>query len=978
VKVATDGSWSLTPATALTDGTHHITATATNAAGNTSPSTGDYPLTVDTIPKVATVEPGQPGLSDDSVTEGGSVSYNVTLSIASDKSTTLSFKLGDGTAGATDFGTPTFTNNVTLNQDGKTINVPPGVTSFTVTVPTTQDTLPESTETLPLAIGGVTGTALIIDNDAISKVDLDGDDSSGVAAGGFKTTFTEKGAAVHIADTDIGITDADSTRLASATVTLTNAKAGDVLSFLDTVPANITAKIVGNQVVFTGSDTLANYQSAIRAVGFANTSNNPDTTARNFDVVVNDGGNTSDVAHATVNVTAVNDTPVVQVATNNVAEEGLPGGLAGTTGTANVPGANACAGKIIFSDVDSSSLTVSLSAPTTDVYAANGTKVTWASDGHGGLVGTAGTTTVATATVDNANNPGAYTFTLLAPIKHTGAGEDTQTISIGVDVTDGLLTSHSSLNIDVKDDSPVAPPPIQQSLQTIDSNLLIVLDNSGSMSDPSGIGGLTRLAAAVQSINNLLDKYEDLGGVAVRLVTFSSNATTLGNGWLTVAEAKTLLAAVQPTLNTDYDAALATAQTAYATSGKLLGAQNIAYFFSDGNPNEGTGGQSGAGTTAAEEQTWTTFLNNNQINCYAVGLGTGVNQDALDPIAYDGQASDNTHGVVVTSLTALDATLADTYAGSIKGNLTASGTFKAAMGADGFGKVDNITVDGVVYRFDATHTHYTVQTKLLGTLDVDQSGDYSYNAPGQLGTAAKEVFSFGLADGDGDVATSTLTLNLERTQVLNGTTGGDTYVTAQQSSILMGRDGNDALTAGPGGSHLYGNAGNDTLTGGKGADLLHGGAGADVLNGGEGVDTLIGGTGSDTMTGGAGADVFAWHLADPGTTSARAQDTIKDFSTSQGDVLDLRDLLQGETNVPATLDNYLSFDTTTTSGTTIIKVSPTGGGFGGGLFNPSTETERIVLEGVNLRTDLGLASNANDATVIAKLLEKKSLLVDNA
>jgi len=59
-------------------------------------------------------------------------------------------------------------------------------------------------------------------------------------------------------------------------------------------------------------------------------------------------------------------------------------------------------------------------------------------------------------------------------------------------------------------------------------------------------------------------------------------------------------------------------------------------------------------------------------------------------------------------------------------------------------------------------------------------------------------------------------------------------------------------------------------------------------------------------------------------------------------------------------------------------VSPTGGGFGGGLFNPSTETERIVLEGVNLRTDLGLASNANDATVIAKLLEKKSLLVDNA
>jgi Ca2+-binding RTX toxin-like protein len=213
--------------------------------------------------------------------------------------------------------------------------------------------------------------------------------------------------------------------------------------------------------------------------------------------------------------------------------------------------------------------------------------------------------------------------------------------------------------------------------------------------------------------------------------------------------------------------------------------------------------------------------------------------------------------------------------------------------------------------------------------------------------------------------------------VQNGTTVGDTYTTPLQSSILMGRDGNDVLTAGSGGSHLYGNSGNDILNGGKGNDLLHGGAGNDTITGGDGADTLIGGAGSDVITGGLGADVFAFHLADPGTTSARAQDTIKDFSTTQGDVLDLRDLLQGETTVTTTLDNYLSFDTTSTSGTTIIKVSPSGGGFGGGLFNPSTETERIVLEGINLRTDLGLAGNSTDAQVIAKLLEKKALVVDN-
>ena len=154
---------------------------------------------------------------------------------------------------------------------------------------------------------------------------------------------------------------------------------------------------------------------------------------------------------------------------------------------------------------------------------------------------------------------------------------------------------------------------------------------------------------------------------------------------------------------------------------------------------------------------------------------------------------------------------------------------------------------------------------------------------------------------------------------------------------------------------------------------LHGGAGNDILSGGDGDDTLVGGAGSDVLTGGLGADVFAWHLADPGTSSSRAVDTIKDFSVAQGDKLDLRDILQGETST--NLEQFLQFDTTSTSGQTIIKVSPNGGF--SGLLGASTETERIVLEGVNLRSDLGLSSSATDAQVIAKLLSKGSLVVDN-
>ena len=54
-------------------------------------------------------------------------------------------------------------------------------------------------------------------------------------------------------------------------------------------------------------------------------------------------------------------------------------------------------------------------------------------------------------------------------------------------------------------------------------------------------------------------------------------------------------------------------------------------------------------------------------------------------------------------------------------------------------------------------------------------------------------------------------------------------------------------------------------------------------------------------SGGSGADVFAWNFADRGAPGAPAIDTVADFdiahATNQldgGDVLDLRDLLQGE------------------------------------------------------------------------------------
>ena len=62
-----------------------------------------------------------------------------------------SYTLGGGTAAAGDYGTLTFSNGVTLSAG--VLTVPAGVTGFTVTLPTVDDTTIESSETVPLTVG---------------------------------------------------------------------------------------------------------------------------------------------------------------------------------------------------------------------------------------------------------------------------------------------------------------------------------------------------------------------------------------------------------------------------------------------------------------------------------------------------------------------------------------------------------------------------------------------------------------------------------------------------------------------------------------------------------------------------------------------------------------------------------------------------------------------------------------------------------
>jgi Ca2+-binding RTX toxin-like protein len=167
------------------------------------------------------------------------------------------------------------------------------------------------------------------------------------------------------------------------------------------------------------------------------------------------------------------------------------------------------------------------------------------------------------------------------------------------------------------------------------------------------------------------------------------------------------------------------------------------------------------------------------------------------------------------------------------------------------------------------------------------------------------------------------------------------------------------------------------LTGTAAADAIGGSTGIDTLNGGAGNDTLSGGAGNDTLTGGTGADTFAWKLADHGTAGSPTVDHITDFNSAtrasgSGDVLDLRDLLQGET-ASATLDRYLDFNVV--GGNTEIRISSSGS-FAGGAYAAGSEDQRIVLDGVDLRATLGLGANPSDLQIINELITRGKLVTD--
>jgi hypothetical protein len=122
-----------------------------------------YPVAGGGGPTVSTV-------SSNSATEASPIVHTVTLSGATSGTTNFAATLvgvtatGSGTDFTSALGSATYSNGVTFSAGNMV--VPDAVSSYTVSVPTTSDTLDEVNETYTLTVGGVSGTGTITDDDA--------------------------------------------------------------------------------------------------------------------------------------------------------------------------------------------------------------------------------------------------------------------------------------------------------------------------------------------------------------------------------------------------------------------------------------------------------------------------------------------------------------------------------------------------------------------------------------------------------------------------------------------------------------------------------------------------------------------------------------------------------------------------------------------------------------------------------------------
>ncbi|BFM17033.1 hypothetical protein R50073_32160 [Maricurvus nonylphenolicus] len=402
-----------------------------------------------------------------------------------------------------------------------------------------------------------------------------------------------------------------------------------------------------------------------------------------------------------------------------------------------------------------------------------------------------------TLVVDTVGN---YTYTLNTNVDNSAPADDLSVIDqFTYSTSQG---TSADLNVTIIDDTPQATDIIAEVPEgdVKSFQLVLTLDVSGSMTNASAGGVVyledgsttTRLAMARDALKELVKEYySQSDNVSVKLVTFSNSAVIL-NGGNAYTDLDSTLAAID-TMNgsggTNYEDGLEKAIDALDGNGDGLIDDNsydttITYFVSDGIPTvENT---SGGISDPVGNSGWDTFIANNTVDSYAVGIGTGISDftqlDAIHNI--DADDSGTVDGALyVPDLNDLESELLSTVPPSFGGNVVSSGGINnVEFGADGlyiWTMTINLGGTDVTFTYDPVSDEITNDGGFANTagslLQLDASygfsfgrfifdfsnGDYTFYSGSSASAGDSFALDFIAIDGDGDVAPSAnLTINV--------------------------------------------------------------------------------------------------------------------------------------------------------------------------------------------------------------------------
>nr|WP_161990864.1 Ig-like domain-containing protein [Pseudomonas caspiana] len=482
-------------------------------------------------------------------------------------------------------------------------------------------------------------------------------------------------------------------------------------------------------------------------------------------------------------------------------------------------------------------------------------------------------------------------------------------------------------------------------------NIAFMVDSSGSMSASS----INSAKDSLTSVFNTLK--QSMGGnsgtVNIFLVDFDTQVNKSVSVNLNDPNALTALKSVLDSMSsggvTNYEDVFKTTANWFQSADAVAntGAKNLTYFITDGQPNYYQSG----------EQTNPTLYGN-------VKLDDVVKTSNYKPGDTFSTTIDSTHKLTIDSdgyATLYTLNGSKNWKASDVGTVHAQGdgTYELSLTDSGstqtivdnstssfalLSNVSNVEAIGLnkgvtladLRPYDSDHTPQTnidpsnLANSIIGHTEATQPGSDTVNGGDGNDILFGDLVSFNGIAGEGYQAMQAFVAQQTGVEVSKVTTSNvHQFITEHYTAfdVSGAHDGNDSLLGGAGNDILFGQGGNDLLDAGKGNDILLGGSGNDSLMGGQGNDILIGGSGADT---------FVWKAGDTGN------DVIKDFKASEGDRIDLRDLLQGETG--STIDNFLKI--TTVDGVSSLQVSSAGkfNGADGAAAQPDVT---IKLEGNN-------------------------------